>query len=254
MTPKGSTASAATNGAPDMSLRRTILLQIVVLCVSHSLAAKGIAENANVLSKDTAHGSVPGVYIEPDRNSPLYQELTGFQLDNFRALSYRNSMDGLRQRGLKPERSRIILPWRQWVSLERYKGGFYVYKPCDFFSHYGWSINDTTVIDWTGEGAFATMVLSQKKLDANTYQVRYTGAPNQSAELIIHLVDRARGIAIFRYPSGTKDTTYRLMIAALKIRSVPLIVNHCPTGKRGEFSFEEPDWKALNEFGSSPRP
>lgn len=229
-----------------MSLRRTILLQIA-LCVSHSLAAKGIAEKAMVLAEDTAHGTVPGVYFEPDRNSRLYRELTNFELGDFRGPAYRNSMEQLRRRGLKLKPIRNVLPWRQWVKLERYKGEFHVYKPCDFFVHYQWSINDTTLIDWTGEGAFGTMVLSQRKLDAKTFQILYTGEPKQSAELTIHLVDQARGIAVFRYVWSPKDTSYRLMIAAAKIRSVPLIVNHCPTGKRGEFSFDEPDWKVLKK-------
>lgn len=227
-----------------MSLRR-ILLLLVGLCVAHSSAAKGIAENAIVLSEDTAHGKVAGVYIESDRNSRLYRELTDFGLDGFSGSAYRNSMEELRRRGLKPKRSRNVLPWRQWVNLEWYKGEFHAYKPCDFLVHYQWSITDTTLIDWTGEGAFGTMVLSQKKLGPGTFRILYTGEPNQSAELTIHLVDTTRGVAVFRHVSGIKDTTYRLMIAAPKIRSVPLIVNHCPTGKRHEFSFEEPDWKAF---------
>ena len=230
-----------------MPLRQTRFLPIV-LGVVHSLAAKDTAKNAPLLSKDTVLGKSEGFYIEPDRNSPLYRKLTDFELDVSGASTYRNSIDQLREKGLKLERVPAVLPWRQWVTLEQYKGEFYAYKPCDFLFHYQWSINDTTVIDWTGEGPFGAGVLSQKKRNAKTYQIRYTGEPNRSAELTIHLVDKARGIAVFRDVSSTKDTTYRLMIAAPMIRSVPLIVNHCPTGKRVEYSFEEPDWNVLNGF------
>lgn len=237
--------SIAMNGAPSMTLRRTLFI-LLALCASHSLAATAISKNAVFLSKDTVDGKVVGVYIDPDPNSRQYQKLTRFDLDEFEASGYQSSLDQLRERGLKFERIRNVLPWRQWVSLQRYQGKFYVYKPCDFFVHYQWSINDTTVIDWTGEGPYATKVLGQKKLDARTYQIRYTGEPTQSAELTIRLVDPARGIAVFR-DAGAKDTSYSLMIAADKIRSVPLIANHCPTGKRNEFSFEGVDGKQWME-------
>ncbi|QQS03520.1 MAG: hypothetical protein IPK50_14575 [Fibrobacterota bacterium] len=212
------------------------------------MAANALPKNAVFLSKDTVDGKVVGVYIEPDRNSRLYQKLTIFELNGFDSLDYQYSLDQLRENGLKLERVRNLLPWRQWVNLERYQGKFHAYKPCDFLFHYQWSINDTTLIDWTGEGPFAAKVLGQKKLDAKTYQIRYTGLLDQGGtELTIHLVDPAKGIAVFRKVSSIKDTSYLLMIAADKIRSVPLIVNHCPTGKRTEFSFEDLDGKEWME-------
>ena len=230
-----------------MTLRRPLFF-LLALCASHSWATKDLAKDTVFLSKVVVDGKIVGVFIEPNRNSRQYQKLTYFQLDDFTAPSYQNSLDQLRERGLKLEKGRNILPWRQWVSLERYQGEFHAYKPCDFLFHYQWSINDTTLIDWTGEGPFAAKVLGRKKLDAKTYQLRYIGElDDQGTELTIHLVDPAKGIAVFRKVSSVKDTSYRLMIAADKIRSVPLIVNHCPTGKRNEFSFEDMDGKEWME-------
>lgn len=238
--------STATNGAPSMTLRR-ILFFLLALGVSHALAANTLPKNAVFLSKDTVDGTVVGIYIEPNRNSRQYQKLTIFELNGFDSLSYQNSLDQLREKGVRLGRIRNLLPWRQWVNLERYQGEYYAYKPCDFLVHYQWSINDTTLIDWYGEGPFACKVLWQKKLDAKTYQIRYTGELHRSAELTIRLVDPAKGVAIFRKVSNPGDTSYRLMIAADKIRSVPLMVNHCPTGKRNEFSFDDLDGKEWME-------
>lgn len=63
--------------------------------------------------------------------------------------------------------------------------------------------------------------------------------------LVIHIIDRNNGIAVFEETNSGNDKKYYLMISADKIKSVPLIVNNCETQKQLELQFEEPDYIEL---------
>ncbi|HNY30422.1 MAG TPA: hypothetical protein PKO15_06010 [Fibrobacteria bacterium] len=194
------------------------------------------------LSKQIQDGRLVGVYVDPDRGSRFYRNLTRFSMDGFDSITYGNSLDRLREQGLKLGKVKNSVPWTRWVALVEHQGGLYAYHPCDFLFHRAWSINDSTAIEWTGEGPFATKVQWQRRSGPGTFRIGYSGEAGSTAELTIRLVDRKKGIAVFQdVPPGGGDTTYSLMIAAETIRSVPLIVNRCPGGKRLEHSFDKPD-------------
>jgi hypothetical protein len=137
-------------------------------------------------------------------------------------------------------KAKPIIPWTNWVTLKQHKGQYYAYHPCDFLFHFRQSINDTTFIDWTGEGPVANKILEQKKIDSKTYEFILTGIYDQDRILIIHILDKKKGIAIFEEKRG-KDRNVYLMIADDKIKSVPIIVNHCPTQKQTELEFDAID-------------
>ena len=82
---------------------------------------------------------------------------------NFDNQSYQNSMDFLKENKLILTKKTPVISQTKWVTLKQYKGKFYAYHPCDFYSHFRISINDTTFIDWTGETE-ASKIVAQRKL------------------------------------------------------------------------------------------
>jgi hypothetical protein len=72
-----------------------------------------------------------------------------------------------------------------------------------------------------------------------------TGSFNRQRRWIIHIIDDKKGIAVFEEKNGKEKPYYYLMIAAEKIRSVPLIVNNCKFNKQSELEFEQPDFERL---------
>lgn len=204
------------------------------------------------LSKQVRDGKLVAVFVDPSRDSRFYRSLTNFSLGSHDSMSYATSLDLLRERGLRLGRVRNLLPWKTWVPLRLHQGTLVVYKPCDFLFHSQWSVNDSTVIEWTGEGPWALKLLWQKRISPQTYRLAYTGEAGRSEELTIHIIDPKKGIAVFQSATDSSDTTYTLVIAAKTIRSVPLIVNRCPAGKELEFDFPDLDAKKFLRPTTAP--
>lgn len=131
------------------------------------------------------------------------------------------------------------------MTLKQHNDEFYVYHPCDFIFHFKQSVNDTTFIDWTGEGPVANKIIEQRKIDNKTYEFILTGIYDNERKVIVHIIDFKKGIAIFEQITNKSEKTFYLMIAAETIKSVPIIVNQCQKYKQKELEFKEPDFKSL---------
>jgi hypothetical protein len=155
-------------------------------------------------------------------------------------------MDFLKERKLTLTKKTPVIPQKKWVTLKQYKGTFYAFHPCDFLFHYRISVNDTTFIDWTGEGPEASKIVSQKKIDEKTYEFQITGIAKKDRKIIIHIIDSKNGIAVFEETNDEADKSYYyLMVASDKIKNVPIIVNNCETEKQWELGFNEPNFSEL---------
>ena len=67
----------------------------------------------------------------------------------------------------------------------------------------------------------------------------------QNRTIKIYIINQEKGIAIFE-ENRDDDSQYRyLMIAADKIKTISLIVNHCEIHKQRELEFKEPDFETL---------
>jgi|GEM_PF-3000322 len=106
-------------------------------------------------------------------------------------------------------------------------------------------VKNTTFIDWTGEGPVAIKIIEQNKIDSMTYKFKLTGIYNHYRKIIIHIIELKKGIAVFEKITNGTGKSYYLMIAADKIKSVPIIENYCTTQKLTELQFDEPNFKSL---------
>jgi hypothetical protein len=198
------------------------------------------------LYRDEIEGTSQSVFFDENPNSQFYDVITATKSDLSDNESYQYSMNYLKENNLKLIKKKPIIPYTKWSVLKQYKGKFYAYKVCDNYHAYRISINDSTYIDWTGEGPDGNQIAAQKKIDDNTYEYLLNGVMYNERTMRIHIIDNEKGIAVFENVSNEfNENNFFLMIASDKVRTVPIIVNNCKTAKQREVNFEVPDYQAL---------
>ena len=227
-----------------MTTVRTIIT-VLTTVLTLQLFGQSVVKDTTFLFKKTVDGELQTIFIDNNKDSKAYNKICRFTFQHFDNESYKYSTDYLRENKLTLSKVKPVIPWSNWVTLKQYKNKFYAYHPCDFLFHFRQSVNDTTFIDWTGEGPEASKIIEQKKIDDKTYEFKLTGISAQDRKIAIHIIDTKKGIAVFEQTTNGTDKRYYLMIAADKIKSVPIIVNHCPTQKQTEQDFDKTDFKTL---------
>jgi len=224
---------------------RTILTILTLGLVSQVFGQTN-QKDTTFLLKETVDGELHTIFIDNNKSSKFYPDILDFKFGRFDKESYTSSLDYLKENNQPLIKKKPLIPLTTWVTLKQYKGQLYAYHPCDFLFHFRQSINDTTFIDWTGEGPVANKIVNSKKIDSKTYEFHLVGIYDKEQKLTIHIIDNKKGIAVFeQLSSNATDKRYYLMIAADKIKSVPIIVNYCPTQKQMELEFETPDYKTM---------
>ncbi len=217
---------------------------LIILVSSQSFAQKTVNDTIFLL-KENYKGIYHSIFIDTDKNSKFYNQISDFSFSEFDKDSYNYSMEYFNENNILLTKTIIKDIPKEWICLKFYKGEFYSYKPSDFYTHYQASINDTTFIDHTGEGPVANKILSFSKTDSITFEFKLNGLYNKERDLVVHIIDEKNGIAVFEEKTTEQDSFYYLMISAEKVRNLPIIVNYCETQKQIEFHFDEPDYKKL---------
>ena len=203
-------------------------------------------DDTDFIFKDSLLGASQSIYFDNNSNSKFYDNIILWEFKQYDDESYNYSLDYLKESNLNLIKITPLIIWDKWITLKQYKGKFYAYYPCDFNSYFKQSINDTTFIDWNGEGPVANKIISQYKIDHRTYEYLLAGIYNKERKLIIHIINPDKGIAVFQeFDQDSGTFYYYLMIASNKIKSVPLIVNNCEIKKQLELQFEEPNYSEL---------
>ena len=221
------------------------ILTILAIGTAFQLFGQNVGKDTTFIFKEKIDGEFQTIFIDNNKDSKFYGDISHFNFQNFDEGSYKISTDYLKKNKQALTKTKPVITWTNWVTLKQYKGNFYVYHPCDFLFHFRQSINDTSFIDWTGEGPVANKIIEQKKINSTTFELRLTGVYHQDRKITVHIIDPEKGIAVFEVATAGIEKEYYLMIAADKIKSVPVIVNDCPTQKQSELEFDKPDFKAL---------
>jgi hypothetical protein len=182
------------------------------------------------------------IYIHHNPSSADYSDLSSFEMSQFEKMSYMNSLEYFQEKKVSLHHQTSNIPNKEWVIVHTYQGKNYMYHPCDFLFHFKQSINDTTWIDWTGEGPVANNIIHQHKIDEKTYEFELEGIEYKERKVIIHMLENANDLALFEYIISANERFYNLMIPANKITNLPVIVNHCPTRKSIELQFDPIDY------------
>jgi hypothetical protein len=223
----------------------TYILILFVLATCQKVFAQHSKSDTVFISKDSVVGVAQSIFFETKKGSKYYEKITAFKFGVFDKASYNSSLEYFRKNNIKLKKQNTIIPAKKWVTLKKYKGQFYAYHPCDFYSYFQVSINDTTYIDWTGEGPIANKIKNQQKLNDTTFEIKVTGMYTQDRTITITIIDKAKGIAVFTETTTKNEKNQFLMIMANKIKTVPFIVNNCETFKQPELKFEEPNFDNL---------
>jgi hypothetical protein len=220
---------------------------LVLIFISIGLQSFGQTNSQDTIyfHKDSVLGSIQSIFIENNNNSKYYTNISHFTFNRFQQRRYDNSIEYLEENNIELSKKVIRGIPSNWIVLKQHMGDFYAYHPCDFLFHYKVSVNDSTYINWTGEGPVANKINEYRKIDQNTFAFILTGVYNNNSELIIHIIDQERGIAIFEKVLKDRPNVFSLMIDAKNIRKVPIIVNNCEYEKQSEFQFEDPEYEQL---------
>ncbi len=151
------------------------ILTIVIIGFAFPLFGQTNLNDTIFIQKDSVLGTAQSIYFDNNRNSKFYDKINYWNFLQFDNESFKYSTDYLKENKQILIKKKPEIPMTKWVTLKQYKGNFYAYHPCDFYTHFRASINDTTYIDWTGEGPVANRILNQKKINDNTYEFKLTG-------------------------------------------------------------------------------
>lgn len=221
-----------------------ILATIVGLCGSMALFAQAVKRDTTFLLKTNATNQ-HAIFIEPNKYAPFYDDIADFFINGCCDPSYQNSLTALYDRHLQLGRVATADFPKQWIVLQQYKGRFYLYRPSDFYTHFQIGLTDTAWVDYTGEGPIANKILSFAKKNKCTYVFGLTGIYDTMRTITVQIINRQKGIAVFKEDANGLGPHYYLMVDARKRRQFPLIVNYCKTQKQREFNFDEPNFEQL---------
>ena len=214
-----------------------IILALIITGLTFPLSGQVISSDTVFIKKDSLLGTSQSIYFDSNRNSKFYDRINNWEFDKYDSTSYKYSIDYFKDYNLILAKRTPIIPFTNWIILKQYKGKYYVYHPCDLLFHFKVSINDSTFIDWTGEGPVANKIIRQKKISDNKYKFKLSGINSKKRVLKIQIIDSNKRIAVFTEKKGRADKNRYLMIASDKIKSVPIIVNSC-IEKQNELQFD----------------
>jgi hypothetical protein len=226
--------------------KRYFILTIIFAVSCLQVHGQTFDRDTILFNDDTEYDTKQFIFIENNRNSEKYRAIGTFTFSRFDSIFYNMSIEYLHSNSFSLRQTKISdeLP-RKWIPLNLYKGGYYVYSPCNFLYHYKVIIADTAYVDWSGEGPEANKVREFQKIDDKTFAFKLAGIHRHNRELKIQIVDKSNGIAVFEEVLPDRENIYYLMISADKIRNVPLIVNTCIGEIQDELEFEIPDFEEL---------
>ncbi len=190
------------------------------------------------------------IFIEQNRKSEYYKDLSDFSFSKFENLDDANNV--LRKKKIRLKKFNTLGLPKEWLPLNLYKGKYYLYAPSDWGNLGRRIICDSSLIFWFMDGPTPYAFQSIKKYNDTTYSLRtrnylYACEGCVSPEILnIYIIDKKNKIAVWEYKSEKeKNYTYCLYVSKENIKKFDIIVNYCKTDKQMEVDFEEPDFARL---------
>jgi hypothetical protein len=220
---------------------------LILAFITAYFYSSGQARKADTtfLLKETSNGICHAIFVDENKTSKFYKQISDFTFYNYDKDNFNSSLKYLKEKHISLSRKVITQVPKKWIPLYQYKNKLYLYYPCDFYFHFIYNITDTAFIDYTGEGPVANKIIDFKIINDTTFQFQLTAVTNPTRSLIIHVIDRNRGVAVFEEKTQENGKHFYLMVSADKIKSFPVIVNYCPSQKQDEFQFDKPNYYKL---------
>ena len=199
------------------------VIATVINLLSSNLFAQNVTDTIFLL-KEKSHN----IFIEPNKNSKNYKDINTFR-------SFPKTSD----------KNKIIyknLP-QKWIPLYSYKGTYYIYLPCDFSSNQKISLYNKDIFFEDFE-LYSHRINLFKKIN-DKYVINYNGFEKNKTKLEIIIIDKAKGIAVFKHTRNNNEIDYKLMVDSNKVRLFPIIVNNCEYERTEEVVFDKLNFEEL---------
>lgn len=203
-------------------MKRLIFIIFVTIMnlFSNNLLAQHITDTVFLL-KEGIDSHAHTIFIEPNKNPKNYKSINNF--NSFPKTSNKN---------------KIVykdLP-SHWIPLYSLKGNYYVYLPCDFSNNQKIGLYKQKIFFEDFE--FYSYNINSFKKYNDRYIINYNGFENEITKLEIDIIDKKRGIAVFKYTRNKNEIYFKLMLDSKNAQLFPLIVNDCEYSKTKEFEFD----------------
>lgn len=213
---------------------------VIILAVQQKSFGQTTFSDTTFILGETKNDIYHAIYIDSNKTSKYYDWISTFEFGKFDTANYASSIADLKEKKSKPFAKHKLsdLP-RQWCSLYGCKEKFYLYSPCDYMFNYKLAISDTTYIDYFGDGPTAIRINTFTVIDNNTYKFSVATYDQFNRVIVIHIIDKKNGIAIFEESSEIEEHKFYLMVMAGKVKNFPIIVNYSAAQKQKEFKFDD---------------
>ncbi|HLF45179.1 MAG TPA: hypothetical protein VI548_02065 [Chitinophagaceae bacterium] len=191
---------------------------------------------------DSPYPFYHAIFIDSSPDSEHRKKLIDFKFNSFDSASYYEIINLLLPLN-KIQNIKAGFPVK-WITLNQYKGEYYLYRPSEAGYHFKFELTDSATIDYTMEGPIPGKI-KRIKFDDDINCTIEREHPWESREVSIKIIDKQKGIAVFTFTGQKSDRWYHLMVDSKKANLFPVIVNYCITDKQGELDFDSIDFNKL---------
>lgn len=193
---------------------------------------------------DTPYASYHAIYIEKDTSSTMWKSVVSFEFNHFDSATFaeqKKKIGRLNKRipGLSDQPLRF-------VPLHVYKGKYYLYHPSDFYGHYRFELNNSYLLDFSGEGPYPNKVKQLTKVSKKHWIIERS--PHWTGSRVdIQWVDIEKGIVVLSFSKNNDSigSVKYLMVDVQQAWRFPMIVNYCTTNREDEVEFDTIDFEKL---------
>lgn len=162
------------------------------------------------------------IFIDKNKNSEYYKliaDFTGFNI----------SKDSLK---IKQQSLHI-----KWMQIYNYKGGYYLYSPCDQINDLKYVINNNEIQVKSSE-IITYKIVSLKKRKQSIY-IKYQ-QPNSNKQIFLTIKPISEEKGIYKFiTSNDNEKNEKIMLLADRYKNYNLIVNECTNNKSIELDFNK---------------
>jgi hypothetical protein len=223
-------------------------------CQSAQKEKRHTFTDSNVVVNDTFYlrrqiindSIAEAVYIDSNQNSSFYYNVFNFNdtdVDNIV-----NYMNGLHEKGIALKIFRTYGLATQWVPLYLFRSKYYLYQPSDWGTRAMKYLTKSSLMFYDMDGYRPLAMQSFTRINDNIFNLKLIQATDGDEylpeEVNIYIIEKKNNLAVWEYKTGN-SSTYQLMIPKYNVRQYPIIAITSDFGKRGEYGFEQIDFKKL---------
>ncbi|MFD2873557.1 hypothetical protein ACFS5N_13815 [Mucilaginibacter ximonensis] len=192
---------------------------------------------------DTTGQVVHAIYIDPNRNSPAYDQI--FPWSNGDSANLKNYLTQLKKGKHKLIHAAVGHFPVEWRPVYRYRGKYYVYNPDDAAGNNTMYVTDSLIMPYYfGDGYTPVAIQTFKRNNSKWVTIKTTHYPDMEGvafgDVDVYTIDEKTGLSVW-----VINNEGELMVPRSGANNYPLIVNYSTLQKYPELDFDNIDAKTL---------